>query len=36
LISSSQLTSRWENLTATLDPILVANGFPRLDKRLPA
>ena len=36
LVSSSQLISRWEHLTATLDPILVANGFPRLDKRLPA
>jgi hypothetical protein len=36
LISSSQLLSRWELLTETLDPILIANGFPRLDKRLPA
>jgi len=32
LISSSQLMSRWEQLTATLDPILVANGLSRLNK----
>jgi hypothetical protein len=29
LISSLQLASRWERLTTTLDPILVANGVPR-------
>jgi hypothetical protein len=36
LISSLQLASRWEDLTATLDPILAANGVPRLEKRTPA
>jgi len=29
LMSSSQLASRWERLTTTLNPILAANGVPR-------
>jgi hypothetical protein len=35
LISSLQLASRWEDLTATLAPILAANGVPRLENELP-
>jgi hypothetical protein len=36
LISSLQLASRWDDLTATLDPVLAANGVTRLEKRTPA
>jgi hypothetical protein len=36
LISSLQLASRWDDLTATLDPILAANGVSRLENRTPA
>src|SRR2546422_10108970 len=32
LTSSSELTSSWEDLTATLDPILAANGVSMLEK----
>lgn len=31
LISSSSLKGSWEDFMATLDPILAANGIPRLD-----
>jgi hypothetical protein len=36
LISSLDLACPWEDLTATLDPILAANGVPRLEKRISA
>jgi len=34
LVSSSQLASRWERLTTSLDPILATNGIPRSAKRM--
>jgi len=36
LMSSSRLASRWERLTATLDPILAVNGIPRSERRVRA
>jgi hypothetical protein len=34
LIGSFELASRWERLTATLDPILAANGIPKSVKQI--